>query len=99
MKSITHMVIFCLKHGKHSLQEKEFISDSIEILSSIPVVRDFRAYRQTSPKNGFGFGFSMKFKDKNSYEEYNKHPSHLEYVNNRWLNEVDNFLEIDFEEI
>ncbi len=99
MKSITHMVIFCLKHDKDSRQEKEFISDSIETLGSIPVVRDFKAFRQTSPKNGFDFGFAMKFKDKNSYQEYNKHPSHLEYVNNRWFNEVDKFLEIDFEEI
>jgi hypothetical protein len=99
MKSITHMVIFCLKHDKDSLQEKEFISYSREILSSIPVVRDFKACRQTSPKNGFDFGFTMKFKDKNSYEEYNNHPSHQEYVNNRWLHEVDKFLEIDFEEI
>jgi hypothetical protein len=93
------MVMFCLKHDRNSRQEKEFISDSKEILSSVPLVRDFRACRQTSPKNDFDFGFTMEFENKDSYEEYNKHPSHVDYVNNRWLQEVDRFLEIDFEEI
>ena len=93
------MVIFCLKHDRGSPEEEAFLKDSEAMLSSISVVRNFEVQRQVSPKNDYDFGFTMEFDDRESYEAYNTHPSHVDYVENRWLKEVDRFLEIDFENI
>jgi hypothetical protein len=93
------MVIFRLKHRPGSKQEKSFLSDSRAILGTIPVVKDFQVFRQVNPKNDFDFGFSMLFESKDSYENYNNHPAHVDYINNRWLKEVDGFLEIDLLQI
>ena len=41
----------------------------------------------------------MEFNDKQAHEVYSKHPSHISFVEQRWLKEVDSFLEIDFENI
>jgi hypothetical protein len=54
---------------------------------------------QVSLKNNYDFGFSMEFANKEAYEKYNSHPSHIAFVKNRWENEVTTFLEIDFEDI
>ena len=48
-----------------------------------------------SPKNGYSFGISMEFADEGAYERYNEHPSHVRFVEERWLPEVTDFLEID----
>ena len=91
------MVIFTLKHDKGSSKEKKFLNEGKDILSSIPVVKNFKVSKQTSKKNDFDFGFSMEFADQNEYDTYNNHPDHLSFVKNRWEKEVAEFLEIDFE--
>ncbi len=96
---IRHMVIFCLKHDKGSLEERMFLLQSESILSSIPGVKNLEVRRQVSPKNDYDFGFSMEFDNKSTHETYAKHPTHVEYVEQRWLKEVERFLEIDFETI
>lgn len=95
-QSIIHSVIFKLKHEQGSIEEARFIEDGRSILSSIPVVQNFRVYQQVSPKNDFDFGFSMEFANENDYEAYNVHPLHEKFVNERWIVEVDSFLEIDY---
>jgi len=94
-EKIKHMVIFCLKHDKDSLEEKKFLQDSESILSSIPGVKNFEVLRQISSKNDYGFGLAMEFDSKLAYETYSTHPSHVNYVEQRWLKEVVRFLEID----
>ncbi|TFE30079.1 Dabb family protein [Cohnella luojiensis] len=96
-KSIIHSVIFNLKHPKGSEEETRFIEDGRSILSSIPVVRDFKVYRQVSPKNEYAFGFSMEFENAEDYETYNAHPLHEKFVSERWIVEVERFLEIDYQ--
>jgi hypothetical protein len=93
---LRHMVIFCLKHDSGTPEEKKFLQDSSSILSAIPGVKKFEVLRQVSPKNDYDFGLSMEFDDEQSYEKYNTHPSHVDYVEQRWLKEVVRFLEIDF---
>ena len=39
----------------------------------------------------------MEFADQGAYEWYNEHPDHVRFVQERWLAEVDDFLEIDYE--
>ncbi|NIK69541.1 MULTISPECIES: Dabb family protein [unclassified Paenibacillus] len=95
---IQHSVIFTLKHEEGSEQERQFLEDGKAILSSIPVVRQFRVFRQVSPKNDYKFGFSMEFADQAAYESYNAHPLHTAFVAERWEKEVEAFLEIDYSE-
>ena len=94
---IQHMVIFNLSYPKESSEAKKFIEDGTRILSGIPVVNNFQAFNQVSKKNSYQFGFSMVFANQSDYDVYNKHPEHLEFVQNRWMKEVREFLEIDFE--
>ncbi len=96
---IKHMVIFCLKHDKDSPEEKKFLQDGESLLKQIPGVNNFEVLKQTSSKNDYDFGFSMEFNDEQAYEIYSKHPSHVSFVEERWLKEVIRFLEIDFENI
>lgn len=93
---IRHTVAFRLKHPKGSPAEAKFLADSTRILTGIQGVQEFEALRQVSPKNGFTFGFSMEFADQAAYTGYDGHPDHIAFVRDRWMLEVEDFLEIDY---
>jgi hypothetical protein len=38
----------------------------------------------------------MEFANQADYDAYNEHPLHVQFVNERWVTEVENFLEIDY---
>ena len=40
---------------------------------------------------------SMEFAGPGEYAAYNEHPNHVRFVQDRWLPEVADFLEIDYE--
>jgi hypothetical protein len=92
---IRHTVVFRLKHPKGSEPEKKFLSDAM-LLARIPGVRAFEQLRQVSSKNDYHFGFSMEFIDERAYSGYNDHPDHVAFVRDRWVPEVEKFLEIDY---
>ena len=92
---IRHQVIFCLKSGPTGEATDNFLKDGTSLLSAIPGVEGFSAFRQVSPKNDYDFGFSMDFADKAVYEAYNNHPVHVAFVKDRWQTAVSRFLEID----
>jgi len=94
---IQHMVIFNLPYPKNSAEAQKFISDGTRILTGIPVVKNFQAFNQVSKKNKYQFGFSMIFSNQTDYTTYNNHPDHVVFVQDRWMKEVSDFLEIDFE--
>ncbi|BAB51941.1 Dabb family protein [Mesorhizobium japonicum] len=93
---IRHTVVFTLKHASHSLEEKRFLVDAKKILSAIRGVTHFEQLRQISPKIDYHFGFSMEFADQAAYTRYNDHPDHVAFVRDRWVPEVEKFLEIDY---
>ena len=93
---IRHTVVFTLKHPPHSLEEKRFLVDAKKILTAIRGVTHFEQLRQISPKNDYRFGFSMEFADQAAYTGYNEHPTHVAFVEGRWIPEVSDFLEIDY---
>ena len=95
-KEIRHMVIFDLSHEKGSPQAEKFLNDGGQILSKIPVVRNFQVFNQVSLKNDYTYGFSMEFDNPSDYATYNNHPDHVGFVENRWKKEVARFMEIDF---
>jgi hypothetical protein len=94
---VQHMVIFTLSYPKGSAEAQKFIQDGTRILTGIPVVNNFQAFNQVSKKNKYQYGFSMVFANQTDYSIYNNHPDHVAFVQNRWLKEVSDFLEIDFE--
>jgi len=93
---IRHTVVFRLRHPADSAEEKKFLADA-KILAAIPGVAKFEQLRQVSAKNDYRFGFSMEFADQNAYAGYNDHPDHVAFVRDRWVPEVEDFLEIDYE--
>lgn len=92
---IRHTVAFRLKHEPGSAEETSFLKDAL-VLGGISSVRNFEQLRQTSPKNDFTFGFSMEFENQAGYHAYNVHPDHVAFVRDRWVPEVESFLEIDY---
>ena len=93
--SITHMVLFTLKHAPDSAEEAAFLADGQRILSALPMVRDFQALRQVGKKNAYRHCFSMVFDNEQDYAAYNGHPNHCAFVRDRWDTEVIDFLEMD----
>lgn len=92
---IRHSVIFNLKHAAGSDEELAFLRDA-KILADIPGVEKFEQLRQVSAKNDYAFGFSMEFADQDAYAAYDAHPYHVSFVRDRWVPEVERFLEIDY---
>ena len=92
---IRHTVAFRLHHASGSAEEASFLSDA-EALATIPGVERFEQLHQVSSKNGFAYGFSMEFADQAAYDAYNVHPSHVAFVQDRWVPEVEEFLELDY---
>ncbi|NNC90074.1 MAG: Dabb family protein [Akkermansiaceae bacterium] len=91
-----HTVTFRLKHAGGSRAEADFLSAAAE-LASIPGVGEFRIRRQVSPKNPHRFGISMRFDGPGAFAAYCGHPLHREFVEQRWIPEVEDFQEADFE--
>ena len=93
--TIRHTVAFTLAHGEGSEEERDFLAAAAR-LAEVPGVEAFEVLREVSPKNGFRFGLSMEFADQAAYDGYNEHPAHVAFVQERWLPEVSDFLEVDY---
>jgi heme-degrading monooxygenase HmoA len=92
---IRHTVTFRLKHDVGSEAERDFLRAACA-LAEIPGVQRFECLRQTSAKNRFTFGLSMEFADEAAYAAYSDHPDHTAFVQQRWIPEVADFLELDY---
>ena len=92
---ILHTALFRLKHAKGSRAEAAFLK-AADVLVAIPGVVNFEKLRQVSVKNDFTFCFSMEFATQKEYDFYNSHPDHVAFVNDRWIPEVESFMEIDY---
>jgi hypothetical protein len=92
---IRHTVTFTLGHPEGSAGERDFLEAAAR-LATIPGVEAFELLAEVSPKNGYRFGISMEFADRRAYESYNEHPDHVHFVQERWLSEVSDFLELDY---
>ena len=92
---IRHTVAFTLSHPEGSAEEQDFLEAAAR-LAAIPGVEAFELLAEVSPKNGYRFGISMEFADRSAYDGYNAHPEHVRFVEERWLVEVAEFLELDY---
>jgi hypothetical protein len=93
---IRHTVVFTLSHPEGSPSEADFLA-AARALSAILGVEAFQILRETSLKNAYRYGISMEFAGPAAYAAYNEHPDHVRFVNERWLAEVTDFLEVDYE--
>ena len=92
---IQHTVVFRLVHTSGSAAETEFLKKA-KALGELPNVVNLRVLKQVSKKNNYTFGLSMFFESESAYQAYNNHPDHIDFVNNVWLPEVAEFMEIDY---
>ena len=88
--------MFRLIHPVGSDRERDFL-EAAGHLATIPGVEAFELLAEISPKNDYRFGISMEFRDRRAYEHYNAHPDHVRFVQEHWLSEVADFLEIDYQ--
>ena len=93
--TIRHTVVFRLRHETGSDEEVSFLTAAAN-LKDIPGVDNFEVLNQVGKKNNFTYGLSMEFANMDAYEGYNNHPQHVDFVENRWIPEVEDFLEIDY---
>ena len=94
---IRHTVAFTLAHQEGSAEERDFL-EAAERLAAIPGVEAFELLAEVSPKNGYRFGILMEFADRAAYDRYNEHLDHVRFVEERWVPEVSEFLELDYAE-
>lgn len=94
--TIRHTVVFTPKHPEGSEAERDFLA-AAAALAAIEGVEEWEFLREVSPKNDYRYGISMEFADRAAYDAYNEHPDHVAFVEKRWLEEVEDFLEIDYE--
>ncbi|SIT68700.1 Dabb family protein [Microbacterium sp. RU33B] len=94
--TIQHTVVFRLLHAPGSAEERAFLEAGRAALTSIPGVSEFAIHRQVSPKSDLTHQFTMVFADQEAYDAYNGHPSHVAFVESRWIPEVAQFQEYDF---
>ncbi len=94
---IRHTVVFTPRHAEGSAEEADFLAAAAR-LSAIPGVEAFELLRERSPKNTYRYGISMEFAGPDEYAAYNEHPDHVRFVKERWLVEVADFLELDYEQ-
>lgn len=93
---IQHTVQFNLKWDASAPETNKFLQDGKQILSALPMVRNFEALHQVGGKNNYKYYFTMVFEDQKAYDAYNNHPDHVKFVKERWETEVIDFLEADF---
>lgn len=93
---IRHTVAFKLRHPAGSESERDFLQAARK-LAEIPTVKNFECLRQIGKKNDYAFGLSMEFASPQDYQFYNNHPDHVHFVQTRWVPEVTDFMEIDYE--
>jgi hypothetical protein len=92
---IRHSVILKLKENISNESKKAFF-DAADKLKEIPDVETFEVLNQISPKNKFEYGISMEFDTNEKYENYSNHPVHVAFIQNFWIPNVEDFLEIDY---
>ncbi|MFD1713942.1 Dabb family protein [Amnibacterium flavum] len=94
--TLRHTVSFRLRHEPGSAEEADFLAAAAELVA-IPGVQEFEVLRQVGRKNSYSFGLSMEFADAAAYAAYDAHPDHQAFVAERWIPEVEEFVEIDYQ--
>ena len=92
---LRHSVILKLKPALTEDEQCAFFK-AVDNLATLPNVQKFEVLRQISPKNKFEYGISMEFETQAHYDTYSTHPQHIAFVEDWWIPNVEDFLEIDY---
>lgn len=95
---VKHSVIFTFKSKVDKNIQQTFLEASAK-LASIPGVKNLEVLKQISEKNNYDYGILMEFDNHDAYQSYNIHPQHQRFIEEYWLQYVDQFMEIDFDVI
>lgn len=95
---IRHSVILKLKADINPADKQAFFT-AVDKLAVIPDVQKFEFLKQISPKNKFEYSISMEFDNQEKYDSYSNHPEHVAFIQNFWMKNVEDFLEIDYTQI
>ena len=93
---LRHSVILKLKSDISTEEEQAFF-EAVDALATLPNVQKFEVLKQISPKNKFEYGISMEFDSQEEYDTYSNHPQHVAFIENWWIPNVEDFLEIDYQ--
>ncbi|MFD3408371.1 Dabb family protein [Aquirufa sp. HETE-83D] len=96
--SLRHAGIFNFKATVSESQKHEFFV-ALKALEEISGVEKMEVSRQTSSKNKFKYGFSMEFASNEIYQAYSIHPQHDAFVQEFFIPLVEDFMEIDTEQL
>lgn len=91
---IQHTVAFRLRDDAHADAFWGRVAD----LESIVGVHQFAILRQVGTKNDFTHALSMTFESQQQYDGYTADPVHVAFVNEAWLPNVADFIELDYVE-
>ncbi|MEM7275702.1 MAG: Dabb family protein [Actinomycetota bacterium] len=90
--AIQHTVAFRLRDAV----DLDRFLDRCRGLATIPGVADFEVLVQVGAKSSFTHALSMWFADDRAYADYDAHPDHRAFVEDVWLPNVAEFLELDY---
>ncbi len=96
--SIRHAGIFNFKPTVSESQKHEFFV-ALKALEDINGVEKMEVSRQTSTKNKYKYSFSMEFASNEIYQAYSIHPQHDAFVKDFFIPLVEDFMEIDTEQL
>lgn len=93
MQPMQHTVTFRLNED---VDQEWFLAKARE-LANVPGVLEFEVLQQVGQKaTQFHLALSMWFNSDADYASYNDHPEHVDFVENVWIPNVAEFLELDY---
>jgi hypothetical protein len=96
--NMRHAGLFNFKTTVTEAEKQDFFA-ALKDLETILGVQKMEVSRQTSSKTKFQYGFSMEFGDEDIYGMYQIHPKHEAFVKNYWAKMVEDFMEMDTEQM
>lgn len=96
---INHIVLFKLRDGVTETQLKECLNAIKELKEKISGIIDVSGGFDNSPEhknNGYNWGFQVKFKDKESRDNYVPHPEHQKVIQEYIVPIIEDVLVFDY---
>ena len=94
---LTHIFLVKLKDSVTHEDAIDFLQNTARMLPNICGVQNFRMYERNAAEKEYLF--YMEFENSKSYERYNAHPMHEEYVKDVWSAVAGTVEVIDLHEI
>jgi len=93
-----HMAVFNLRHAPGSQEESDFLR-SIDYLSTLAGVKNYKVWRQTGAQADYAFAISMEFENTIAFRSYMMSEDHLSFAYDKWYPHIRNSMDINLEEI